>query len=93
MIIVKQFYKVNCLHCETYHIKNNNTSVIYGGFLMKKKELSWALLILVIILLAYILPYTLLSDVAKWYGSFLAWIILAIIAIGINYFLTKDWGK
>ncbi|TSI10723.1 hypothetical protein [Lysinibacillus sp. BW-2-10] len=58
---------------------------------MKANEWKWALSILVIILLAYILPYTLLTDVAKWYGSFLIWLLLAILVIGINYFLTKDW--
>ncbi|RUL48182.1 hypothetical protein [Lysinibacillus antri] len=58
---------------------------------MKANEWKWALSILFIILLAYILPYTLLTDVAKWYGSFLIWLLLAILVIGINYFLTKDW--
>ncbi|WP_339228454.1 hypothetical protein NSQ77_01560 [Oceanobacillus sp. FSL K6-2867] len=60
---------------------------------MKKNELTWALLILFIILLAFILPYTLLTNVTKWYGSFLIWLVLAFITIIINYFLTKNWGK
>ncbi|WP_087971956.1 hypothetical protein [Oceanobacillus rekensis] len=60
---------------------------------MKSNELKWALSILVIVLLAYVLPYTLLTDIMKWYGSFLVWIVLALITIIINYFLTKDWGK
>ncbi|WP_249872048.1 hypothetical protein [Oceanobacillus saliphilus] len=60
---------------------------------MKTNELKWALLILVIILLAYILPYTLFTNIAKWYGSFLVWSVLAIITIIINYLLTKNWGK
>ncbi|SOB99505.1 hypothetical protein SAMN05880501_102219 [Ureibacillus xyleni] len=58
---------------------------------MKSNELKWALAILLIIMLAYILPYTMLTDVAKWYGSFLIWTVLACIVIGINFFLTKDW--
>ncbi|MCP1146038.1 hypothetical protein [Lysinibacillus endophyticus] len=58
---------------------------------MKGNELKWALAILIMILLAYILPYTLLTDVAKWYGSFLIWTVLTCIVIGINFFLTKDW--
>ena len=60
---------------------------------MKTNELTWALLILVIVLLAFILPYTVLANVTKWYGSFLLWIALAFITIIMNYFLTKNWGK
>ncbi|WP_390196127.1 hypothetical protein [Gracilibacillus marinus] len=50
------------------------------------------LLLLVIVLLGYILPYTVFTNVAKWYGSFLVWTVLALIVIGINYFLTRNWG-
>jgi hypothetical protein len=64
-----------------------------GGEQMKGKEWKWALAILIMVLLAYILPYTILTDVHAWYGSFLLWTVLTIIVIGINYFLTKDWGN
>jgi len=57
------------------------------------KELKWGLLILFIIFLAYVLPYTVLTNVAKWYGSFSVWIVLTILTIFINYYLTKGWGK
>ncbi|WP_010651232.1 hypothetical protein [Oceanobacillus massiliensis] len=60
---------------------------------MKRNELKWALAILIILVLAYTLPYTVFTDVTKWYGSFLVWTVLALITIIINYFLTKDWGK
>ncbi|WP_331279697.1 hypothetical protein [Oceanobacillus salinisoli] len=60
---------------------------------LKINEFKWALCILFIIFIAYILPYTLLTNVAKWYGSFLLWVVLAFTIIIINYFLTKDWGK
>ncbi|WP_337017003.1 hypothetical protein [Oceanobacillus massiliensis] len=60
---------------------------------MKRNELKWALTILIILVLAYTLPYTVFTDVTKWYGSFLVWTVLALITIIINYFLTKDWGK
>ncbi|WP_068677438.1 hypothetical protein [Oceanobacillus sp. Castelsardo] len=58
-----------------------------------KNELRWGLIILFFVLIAYILPYTLLTNVTKWYGSFFVWIILTIIVIGINYLITKNWGK
>ncbi|WP_067727489.1 hypothetical protein [Oceanobacillus damuensis] len=60
---------------------------------MKTNEWKYALLILAVIMLAYILPYTIFTDTAKWYGSFLLWSILALLTIVINYFLTRDWGK
>ncbi|HLU21300.1 hypothetical protein [Lederbergia graminis] len=57
------------------------------------RELKWALLILVVILLGYILPYTVLTNVEAWYGSFLIWTLLAIIIIFINYLFTRNWGE
>ncbi|WP_338322990.1 hypothetical protein [Oceanobacillus halophilus] len=57
------------------------------------KERKWTLIIFVIILIAYILPYTLFTNVTKWYGSFLLWTVLALITIMVNYLITKDWGK
>ncbi|MBE4908571.1 hypothetical protein IMZ08_10935 [Bacillus luteolus] len=59
---------------------------------MTAREVKWGLMIVVIILLGYILPYTVLSNVTAWYGSFLLWTILAIAIIVINYFFTKNWG-
>ncbi|MFC4386949.1 hypothetical protein ACFOZ1_03900 [Gracilibacillus marinus] len=59
---------------------------------MHKREILLGLLLLVIVLLGYILPYTVFTNVAKWYGSFLVWTVLALIVIGINYFLTRNWG-
>jgi hypothetical protein len=66
---------------------------IVGGDLLSSRELKWGLVILGIVLLGYILPYTLLTNVAAWYGSFLLWTVLALIIILVNYFLTKDWGE
>ena len=60
---------------------------------MSEKEKKGAIAILLIIFLAYVIPYTVLTEVTKWYGSLLFWIILTIIVIGINFYLTNDWGK
>lgn len=60
---------------------------------MSKKEKQWGLFILVIIILGFLIPYTVLRDVAKWYGSFLFWSISAILVIYANHRLTKDWGE
>ncbi|RLL47789.1 hypothetical protein D8M04_00470 [Oceanobacillus piezotolerans] len=60
---------------------------------MRTHEGKWALTILFIVLLAYVLPYTVFTNIEKWYGSFLLWIILTVIVIIITYFFTKDWGN
>ncbi|SET47701.1 hypothetical protein SAMN05421676_10543 [Salinibacillus kushneri] len=60
---------------------------------MTSSERKWALVILVIVLSAYILPYTILTNEATWYGSFLLWTVLTLIIIGVNYFITRDWSK
>jgi len=58
-----------------------------------KFELKWALIILFMILLAIFVPYTILSNIATWYGSFLFWIVITIIVLIMNFYITKDWGK
>jgi len=58
---------------------------------MSKKETFWGILCLILVLLAYIVPYVFLRDVTAWYGSFLLWIVLALLIIIINYILTRDW--
>ncbi|MGN8644491.1 hypothetical protein ACTNEO_00215 [Gracilibacillus sp. HCP3S3_G5_1] len=59
---------------------------------MNQKEKFWGLIILIIVILGYVIPYTFLSDVTKWYGSFLIWLVLAILTILANYLLTADWS-
>ena len=58
---------------------------------MGKRELFWAIICIVLILLAYIIPYTVLTDVSKWYGSFLLWVVLGLVIIVVNIIITKDW--
>ena len=58
---------------------------------MGKRELFWAIICIVLILLAYIIPYTVLTDVAKWYGSFLLWVVLGLVIIVVNIIITEDW--
>jgi len=58
---------------------------------MSKKETFWGILCLILVLLAYIVPYVFLRDVTAWYGSFLLWIVLALLIIIINYILSRDW--
>ncbi|WP_106494603.1 hypothetical protein [Lentibacillus sp. Marseille-P4043] len=59
----------------------------------KKSTLIWGAIIAVLIVLAYLLPYTVMSDVKAWYGSFLIWGIIGILIIIATIIVTKDWGK
>ncbi|WP_080875013.1 hypothetical protein [Oceanobacillus timonensis] len=56
------------------------------------KEKNAAIIISIIILCAFIVPFTLLNNIEKWYGSFLFWLILTFIVIVFNAILTKDWS-
>ena len=60
---------------------------------MPKTKKFWIGIMALIILSAYILPYTIFSDVHAWYGSFLWWGIVALATIFVNIMITKDWGK
>jgi c-di-AMP phosphodiesterase-like protein len=60
---------------------------------MKSFEKKWAFSILCIIFLAFAVPYTILSNIPAWYGSFLFWILITVIVIFMNYFITKEWGN
>lgn len=60
---------------------------------MSLQERNWMLVIAGIILLAYVIPYTVLSQVTAWYGSFLFWFLIGLAAIFVNVFITRDWGK
>lgn len=53
----------------------------------------WGIIIIITILLAYIIPYTVLADVQSWTGSFLFWGITGIVIIIANIMLTRDWSE
>lgn len=48
-------------------------------------------LVWLVVLLCYAVPYTLLSDVARWYGSFLFWALAGLVVIVLNAFITRDF--
>ncbi|WP_068265726.1 hypothetical protein [Janibacter limosus] len=51
----------------------------------------WLIVPLVLILLSFVLPYTLLSDVDAWYGSFLFWTLATAVVIGVNAIISSRW--
>ncbi|MCM3585570.1 hypothetical protein M3182_07390 [Mesobacillus maritimus] len=58
---------------------------------MTNREKFWGVICLLVILSAYVIPYTGLSNVEKWYGSFLLWFVVGIVVILINLIITRDW--
>ncbi|HAA45093.1 MAG: hypothetical protein XD36_2612 [Halomonas sp. 54_146] len=57
------------------------------------KRSKWIWLVWLVVLLCYLVPYTLLSDVARWYGSFLFWACAGLAVIALNVFITKDFEE
>ncbi|MEN1970220.1 hypothetical protein WMZ97_19385 [Lentibacillus sp. N15] len=53
----------------------------------------WGTFIVVLILLAYILPYTIMTSIHAWYGSFLLWGIIGSLIIIANIMVTRDWRE
>lgn len=51
----------------------------------------WLAPIAVLILLSYVVPYTVLSDVDRWYGSFLFWSLATAAVIAINAVISLKW--
>ncbi|WP_324716699.1 hypothetical protein U7230_15315 [Carboxydochorda subterranea] len=51
-----------------------------------------AILVAILVLSAYLVPYAALSEVKAWYGSFLYWVLFALAAIAVVAWLTRSWG-
>jgi hypothetical protein len=58
---------------------------------MGRRGLAWAGVVLVLVVLAYLVPYTLLSAVDRWYGSFLFWTAFGLAAIAAIWAVTRRW--
>ncbi len=58
---------------------------------MERKGIVWAGVVLVLVVLAYLVPYTLLSGVDRWYGSFLFWTAFGLAAIAAIWTMTRSW--
>lgn len=58
---------------------------------MEKKGIAFVTAIGFLILLGFVIPFTLLTNVDAWYGSFLFWSVLLIAVIGLNVGITRGW--
>lgn len=57
------------------------------------KRSKWIWLVWAVVLLCYVVPYTLLGNVSHWYGSFLFWACAGLVIIALNVFITKDFKE
>lgn len=58
---------------------------------MVRRGVFWIVLIAAIMLLSFIVPFTALSGVDAWYGSFLFWVVATVAVIVINVVISRAW--
>jgi hypothetical protein len=59
---------------------------------MENRRARWLLgFVLVLVLLNFLVPYTLLRDVDAWYGSMLFWTLSTAAVIAINAIVSAAW--
>ncbi len=58
---------------------------------MANRKSLWLIVVAVLILAAFVVPYTVLRDVDAWYGSFLFWIVVTALVIGVNAVVSAAW--
>ncbi|MDN5894326.1 MAG: hypothetical protein L0H93_09905 [Nocardioides sp.] len=59
---------------------------------MNRTSKAWWLIVpLIAILLSFLLPFTLFTNVDAWYGSFLFWTVATAVVIGVNAIISADW--
>ena len=61
---------------------------------LEKQRLLWVIVFIVMVLAAFIVPFTpLLTNLTKVYGAFLFWCLFAVVVIICIGFITAGWGK
>ena len=58
---------------------------------MEKRGGFWAGVMVALLGLAYVVPYTVLTGVDAWYGSFLFWAVFGLAAIATIAAMTWSW--
>lgn len=58
---------------------------------MERRGVFFVAAALFLVLLAYVVPYTVLTGVDAWYGSFLFWAAFGLAAILLNAAITSSW--
>lgn len=58
---------------------------------MSDRKTIWLAPIGILIILSFLVPFTLLRNVDEWYGSFLFWVLATVAVIGISAVISSDW--
>lgn len=58
---------------------------------MERRGVFWAGIMVALVASAYLVPYTVLSGVDAWYGSFLYWTVFGAAAIAVIAAMTRSW--
>ncbi|CEO88990.1 hypothetical protein [Syntrophaceticus schinkii] len=69
--------------------KNEQNALSREG--LKTRRRMWTFVYAALLFLAYFLPYTVLKDVPKIYGTFLAWWVLMAAIILATFIVTSKW--
>lgn len=57
------------------------------------KTSKWIWFVWLLVVLSYVVPYSVLTDVQTWYGSFLFWSLIGVLVIVANIFMTQDFKE
>ncbi|MGH3086809.1 MAG: hypothetical protein ACRDSJ_05760 [Rubrobacteraceae bacterium] len=58
---------------------------------MERGGVFWVGVMLALVALAYLAPYTILSGVDHVFGSFLFWVVFGLVAICVNAAIAMRW--
>lgn len=58
---------------------------------MERRGFTWAGVVLALVVLAFVVPYTVLSGIDAWYGAFLFWMVFGFLAIAMIALITSSW--
>ena len=58
---------------------------------MVNRKSLWLIAVAVLIISAFVVPFTLLAGLDAWYGSFLFWTIVTMLVIAINAVVSASW--
>jgi len=58
---------------------------------VERRGIFWLGVLAVLVILAFVTPYTVLYGVDRWYGAFLFWVLFALAAMGVNFAIVRRW--
>ncbi|MEM1524778.1 MAG: hypothetical protein QW372_00915 [Nitrososphaerales archaeon] len=59
----------------------------------EKRHKLWLILFLIIVIIDFLIPYTILKDIASFYASYMFWTILTIVTIILGYVYLSSWRE